>query len=145
MTILENAKLEYETAQNAYYRAIKESVGEALGTIFENSEVENIAWGLSNEPYNDQNAGEGTYGPLVNSLADPAEDELTRDDEYELFYDSYGAKNELTSPLDSVIALVGWKDMCRAFGLDDETVVYVAHRDDSVRGFALNEHTIQSY
>lgn len=144
---LRRAKTAADDANQAFIDAAKNGIKEGLIDAFRNPDVQNVIFGVSTEEYNDENAGQGTYGPLVNSMTN---EEYEHDDSYELFYNrGYNSRPSEASLLADVLSTAGWEYAGPALGLGTDgrnygsagESAFVAVRHDSAPGgYLLTEH-----
>lgn len=137
-------------AERELTSVIKQGIREALTEIFTDPDVQNVSFGVCTEPYNDENPGQGIFGPMVNMVDD--EGDFTHDDEYELLYNyGPGHSDPRARLLKDVLDAAGWEYASAALGMSydgaggygsDDNTVFVAARDDSVAGFSLTSHEI---
>lgn len=135
MSDLKAAKDNHEVATARLSVAIKAAINEALTETFSDPSVETVAWGVSNQEYNDENAGEGVFGPVVNLVDKGAE--WDRDAEYSLFY---ARSTKGADALKKVLDTAGYEAVAVALNLHDEQVAYIATRKGD--GFTLYSESI---
>lgn len=135
MPNIREAKAALEAARTEAVAAVKYEIKQALQDAFNDPSVENVVFGVSTDPYNDENSGQGVFGPLVNSLSDG--ETFERDDEYELFYNSYGSPDPGAANLSRVLQEAGWELAGEALGVSywpgeghGQTAAFVALRRD---------------
>lgn len=126
LTNVQNAHADFEAAHHSFVSEIKAGIKAGLEQAFENPEVESVAFGVACRPYNDESAGQGIYGPVVNFIAfdDDIDDhyeawadyDFTHDQEYELFYDRPAA-DQRAKLLSQVLKLADWKYAGEALGV----------------------------
>jgi hypothetical protein len=142
---IQRHKTALNTAEEDLVASVRTGIKQGLVEAFENSDVENVLFGVSAQPYNDENVGMGTYGPAVNSVENP--DDLG----YHILSDlSYGGRisDHRVKLLADVLNAGGWKYAALALGVgyyENEgsggEVAYVAVRDhDAPGGYLLTEH-----
>lgn len=144
------AKANYVEARRTLASAVKEEIAEGLLEAFGDPSVENVVFGVSTQAYNDENAGIGTYGPLVNSLSDE-DDFFNRDDEYSLFYDysSRVSGDRRVKRLADALESAGWEFAAEALGVSyspgesygGQEMAFVAQRR-SDGSYSLYEHSV---
>lgn len=151
MTKLSTALAGLKAAQEEAVAAARYEIKQGLQDAFNDPSVENVVFGVSTDPYNDENTGQGVYGPVVNASlsldADTGELlDFTRDDEYELFYD-YSKSDQRTANLNRVLSEAGWKLAGEALGVpyyeseaSGHTCAFIAVRRDG--GYSLEEHSV---
>lgn len=137
---LDEAKSNYMRAKAEYNDSIKAALRVALGTAFQNPEINTVAWGVCTRPYNDEGAYPGMFGPVANLGADaddPGGFAIDRDEEIDLFYDqtTETLDDAGVKAVEDIIEAVDLDDFADAFGIsraDDygEQVAYVAYRTD---------------
>lgn len=132
MSDIVSAKHAYERAREEFIAAVKASIKDALDEAFEDSEVQSVVFGVSTDPYNDENPGQGVYGPDVNNLS--YEDDFSRDDRYTLYYDRSGGDSQACR-LAEVLKEAGWEAAGEALGVayypeegSGRTTTFVAQR-----------------
>jgi hypothetical protein len=130
-------------------RTIREGIQAGLEDLFSDPEVKDVVFGVACQPYNDESAGQGIYGPVVNFQ--PAyDDDFCNDDEYALFYDRPAASPK-ARVLGEVLRLADWKYAGEALGVNyyedegsGEDVAFVATRNND-GGYTLVEHRVGEY
>lgn len=133
-TVPQAAKL-YRDARATLIRTVKDEIAQGLFEAFGDPTVENVIFGVSTSAYNDENAGIGVYGPLVNTLSG---EEFERDDEYNLFY-QHGAGNSdpRIRALSGTLTEAGWEFAAEALGVSydagenyGQEMAFIATRKD---------------
>lgn len=97
-------------------RAVKAGIREGLDKAFEDPEIKNVVFGVSTDPYNDENAGQGVYGPYTIDTLE-YEDDFTRTEAYALFYDRTGDRPAALYDLAEVLKIADWKHAGAALGV----------------------------
>lgn len=146
---IQQAKSRLESAETDLADAVKRGVREGLIQAFEDASVSNVVFGVCTAPFNDENPGQGTFGPLVNVLDENETIDSDYDGAgYELFY-NYGSTGtgSQAALLASVLREAGWEASANALGVDywpdegsGQNVAFVARRTDS--GFNLEENSV---
>jgi len=146
---LSAAKENLEQAEQRLTEAVKRGIREGLIETFSNSGIQNVVFGVCTAPYNDENPGQGVFGPLVNLLDE--DESITSDYDgagYELFYNYGGPTATADAPLlSAVLKGAGWEPAANALGVSyypgeggGDNVVFVARRTDD--GFSLEENSV---
>lgn len=129
-------------------KAVRDGIKAALIEAFENPDVRNVVFGVSTQPYNDENMGAGTFGPVANAI----EDYGSVADDYHVFYDlfAYGDKGSSAEvrQLGDVLRTAEWIAVGDALGMDvdpgepggGEEILFIAERSDAPGGYTLIEH-----
>lgn len=112
---------EYKEAEHQIILATKDAVKFGLVEAFANPTVENVIFGICTAPYNDENPGQGAFGPRVNSLPDNFDAE-SDDGSYEIYnglcYYHYGASGDDRVKLfREAINTADWKFVANALGV----------------------------
>lgn len=125
LSSVQNAHADFEAAHHNFVAEIKSGIKAGLEQAFEDPGVESVAFGVACRPYNDESAGQGIYGPVVNFITydddiDPQDVwdnyEFESDDEYALFYDR-PAPDRRAQLLSEVLKLADWKYAGEALGV----------------------------
>lgn len=149
LAAVQSAKSTLADAKADLLSVVRQGVKDGLIEAFENPNVQNVVFGVSTQPYNDENLGCGTYGPLANALGE--DEEL---DEYHAFYNLFGYRSDHGTTaevrmLHDVIEAASWENVGPALGLstaEDESyggqeVLFVAERSDNAPGgYLLTQH-----
>lgn len=147
---VQRAKSALADAEAALLSAVKQGIKDGLIEAFKDPNVQNVAFGVSTQPYNDENMGCGTYGPIANCLGEDGE--LS---EYHALYDLFsyrsdnaGSTREVTL-LHDVINTASWENVGPALGLSTaegesyggQEVLFVAERSETAPGgYLLTQH-----
>jgi hypothetical protein len=143
---------ELKQAEADVSEAAKDSVRAGLREAFENPDIQNVVFGVSTAPHNDENFGQGVFGPLVNHF--DVDTDLGDLDQYELeqalFYD-YGVKtgDSRVRTLSAALATADWKYIGAALGVryyesegHGSTSAFIAERKSSGVGYTFHEQSI---
>lgn len=127
------AKRDLDTANAALVSTVKDAIKSALDTAFEDDVVQAIAFGVSTDPYNDENAGQGIYGPF--RIEPEYEDDFTRSEAHGVLYDRIGDRPASLHDLSEVLKVADWKYAGEALGVSyyegegsGQEIVFVARR-----------------
>ncbi len=142
LTEIKDKRIAIDSVTEELVTAVRKGLKEGLTKAFEDPSVQTVAFGVSAAPYNDENMGQGTFGPAVNLVE--SSDEVS----YHFLYDiSEGGGNRSTSLLKSVLDAATWKYAAQALGVayyEDEgsgrESAFLAVRADAPGGYVLSEH-----
>lgn len=164
---IQGRKIRLAEAEQELVASVKTGIRQGLVEAFEDPNVDNIAFGVSSEPYNDEGCGQGTFGPLVNYVQfdddiDPDEGwtdyEFEHDEQYDLFYGSGadGSNHPAVAKLTQIFDEAKWKYTALALGVPADadagnysntaTRAFIARRDSNKKsGFSLTTYEAGEY
>lgn len=130
---------DFHAAHGALHTATREALAEALlGTFTKNPNAKNIVFGVSTQPYNDENPGEGVFGPYVNyEFADG--ESFTYDDGHSLLYN--GRYGDSSAPdVKDVFTQAGWEHVAAALDVGEHVYaqIFIAERADEQGNYKLD-------
>lgn len=136
---LSAALSDFNTAQRALLTATREALAEALlGEFTKDPSAKNIVFGVSTQPYNDENSGEGVFGPYVNYEFANGES-FTHDDAHTMLYDQrYGDGS--APALKAVFTQAGWENVAAALDVGEYVYaeIFIAERTDEQGNYKLD-------
>lgn len=105
-----------DAAQADLVDAVKHEIKRVLNEILSlDNAPENIVFGVSTTPFNDENSGEGVFGPLV----DQDESKFEEGYYHDLFYGYGNTVDPRVKPLENLLDNeAGFELVAAAFGMD---------------------------